>query len=288
VSLAPRAERRSDEAVDARTGSATPLIAVRGVSKRFGTLEVLRDITLDVDPGEVVVVIGPSGSGKTTLLRTLNALETVDGGTITIKGIHLAEPGPDGRPRRPDDRTIRAVRLEIGMVFQRFNLFPHMTVLDNVTAGPIHVRGLAAPEARARALELLGRIGLRDKAPAYPHQLSGGQQQRVAIARALAMQPEAMLFDEVTSALDPELVGEVLKVMRRLAQDGMTMVVVTHEMQFAREVADRVIVMDQGRIIEVGAPRAIFRAPQHPRTAEFLQRVLVEGRDAAPGPEATP
>jgi polar amino acid transport system ATP-binding protein len=266
-------------AVDARTGSSTPLIAVREVWKRFGTLEVLRGVTLDVDPGEVVVLIGPSGSGKTTLLRALNALETVDGGTITIKGIHLAEPGPDGRPRRPDDRTIRAVRLEIGMVFQRFNLFPHMTVLDNVTAGPIHVRGLAPAEARTRAIELLQRIGLADKAGAHPHQLSGGQQQRVAIARALAMQPEAMLFDEVTSALDPELVGEVLKVMRRLAQDGMTMIVVTHEMQFAREVADRVIVMDQGQIIEVGAPRAIFRAPTHPRTAEFLQRVLVEGRE---------
>jgi ABC-type polar amino acid transport system ATPase subunit len=268
--------------VDARTGSAAPLIAVRDVWKRFGTLEVLCGVTLDVDPGEVVVVIGPSGSGKTTLLRSLNALETVDAGTITIKGIHLAEPGPDGRPRRPDERTIRAVRLEVGMVFQRFNLFPHMTVLDNVTAGPIHVRGLGPAEARARATALLDRIGLADKAPVYPHQLSGGQQQRVAIARALAMQPEAMLFDEVTSALDPELVGEVLKVMRQLARDGMTMVVVTHEMQFAREVADRVIVMDRGRIIEVGAPQAIFRAPAHPRTAEFLQRVLVEGRITEP------
>ncbi len=272
--------------VDARTGSAAPLIAVRDVSKRFGTLEVLRGVTLDVDPGEVVVVIGPSGSGKTTLLRALNALETVDGGTITIKGIHLAAPGPDGRLRRPDERTIRAVRLEVGMVFQRFNLFPHMTVLDNVTTGPIHVRGLAPADAGARATALLQRIGLLDKARAYPHQLSGGQQQRVAIARALAMQPEVMLFDEVTSALDPELVGEVLKVIRQLAQDGMTMIVVTHEMQFAREVADRVIVMDQGRIIEVGAPRAIFRAPTHPRTAEFLQRVLVEGREAEPETEA--
>jgi ABC-type polar amino acid transport system ATPase subunit len=272
--------------VDARTGSPAPLIEVRDVWKRFGSLEVLQGVTLDVDPGEVVVVIGPSGSGKTTLLRALNALETVDSGTITIKGIHLAEPGPEGRPRRPDDRTIRAVRLEVGMVFQRFNLFPHMTVLDNVTAGPIHVRGLALAEARARATELLRRIGLADKAAAHPHQLSGGQQQRVAIARALAMQPEAMLFDEVTSALDPELVGEVLKVMRQLAQDGMTMIVVTHEMQFAREVADRVIVMDQGRIIEVGAPRTIFRAPTHPRTAEFLQRVLVEGRETRPETEA--
>ena len=262
--------------VDARTGSPAPLIVVRDVWKRFGTLEVLRGVTLDVDPGEVVVVIGPSGSGKTTLLRALNALETVDGGSITIKGIHLAEPGLEGHPRRPDDRTIRAVRLEVGMVFQRFNLFPHMIVLDNVTAGPIHVRGVAPAEARGRATELLRRIGLADKAAAYPHQLSGGQQQRVAIARALAMEPEVMLFDEVTSALDPELVGEVLKVMRQLAQDGMTMIVVTHEMQFAREVADRVIVMDQGQIIEVGAPGAIFRAPTNPRTAEFLQRVLAE------------
>jgi polar amino acid transport system ATP-binding protein len=266
--------------IDARTGSPAPLIQVRDVWKRFGTLEVLRGVTLDVDPSEVVVVIGPSGSGKTTLLRVLNGLETVDAGAITIDAIPLAAPGPDGRPGRPDEATIRAVRLEIGMVFQRFNLFPHMTVLDNVTAAPIHVRGLGREAARQRAGELLQRIGLADKATAYPHQLSGGQQQRVAIARALAMQPRAMLFDEVTSALDPELVGEVLKVMRRLAQDGMTMVIVTHEMQFAREVADRVIVMDAGRIIEVGSPRTIFRAPTQPRTAEFLHRVLVEGREA--------
>jgi polar amino acid transport system ATP-binding protein len=266
--------------VEARTASAAPLIQVREVWKRFGTLEVLRGVTLDVDAGEVVVVIGPSGSGKTTLLRALNGLETVDAGTITVDGIPLAGPGAAGRPRRPDDRTVRAVRLEIGMVFQRFNLFPHMSVLDNVTAAPVHVRGVARDPARARALELLTRIGLSDKAAAYPHQLSGGQQQRVAIARALAMQPRAMLFDEVTSALDPELVGEVLKVMRQLAQDGMTMVVVTHEMQFAREVADRVLVMDAGRIIEVGPPETIFRAPTQARTAEFLHRVLVEGRAA--------
>jgi polar amino acid transport system ATP-binding protein len=213
----------------------------------------------------------------------LNCLETVEAGTITIKGIPVAAPGPDGRTRRPDDRTIRAVRLEVGMVFQRFNLFPHMTVMENITAAPIYVRGLDPAVARDRATALLRRMGLPDKAGAYPHQLSGGQQQRVAIARALAMQPEAMLFDEVTSALDPELVGEVLKVMRQLAQDGMTMVIVTHEMQFAREVADRVIVMDQGRIIEVGDPQAIFRAPAHPRTAEFLHRVLVEGRETDRG-----
>jgi polar amino acid transport system ATP-binding protein len=265
--------------VPARTGSPAPLIAVREVWKRFGTLEVLRGVTLDVDAGEVVVVIGPSGSGKTTLLRVLNGLETVDAGAIAIKGIPLAAPGPGGRSRRPAEATIRAVRLEVGMVFQRFNLFPHMTVLENVTAAPVHVRGLAPEAARARATALLRRIGLADKAAAYPHQLSGGQQQRVAIARALAMQPEAMLFDEVTSALDPELVGEVLKVMRQLAQDGMTMIIVTHEMQFAREVADRVIVMDHGLIIETGAPQTIFRAPTHPRTAEFLHRVLVEGRE---------
>ncbi len=267
---------------------AAPLISVRDVWKRFGTLEVLRGVTLDVAPGEVVVLIGPSGSGKTTLLRVLNCLETVDAGSITIKGIPVAAPGPDGRTRRPPERTIRAVRLEVGMVFQRFNLFPHLTVLQNVTAAPTHVRGLGVEVARARALALLARMGLADKAAAYPHQLSGGQQQRVAIARALAMQPEAMLFDEVTSALDPELVGEVLKVMRQLAREGMTMVIVTHEMQFAREVAHRVIVMDQGRIIEVGAPRTIFRTPSHPRTAEFLHRVLVEGREAEPGAGGAP
>jgi polar amino acid transport system ATP-binding protein len=266
--------------IETRTRDGPPLIAVRDVWKRFGTLEVLRGVTLDVHPGEVVVVIGPSGSGKTTLLRVLNCLETVDAGSITVKGIPVARPGRDGRPQRPDERTIRAVRLEVGMVFQRFNLFPHLRVLDNITAAPVHVRGLDPATARARATDLLHRMGLADKAAAFPHQLSGGQQQRVAIARALAMQPEAMLFDEVTSALDPELVGEVLKVMRQLAQDGMTMVIVTHEMQFAREVADRVVVMDAGRIIETGDPRTIFRAPANPRTAEFLHRVLVEGREA--------
>ena len=261
--------------------AASPLIEARDVRKRFGTLVVLQGVSLDVARGEVVVVIGPSGSGKTTLLRVLNCLETVDGGTITINGIRVAAPGPDGRSLRPDERTMRAVRLEVGMVFQRFNLFPHMTVMANVTVAPIRVRGLDEATARERATSLLRRIGLFDKAGAYPHQLSGGQQQRVAIARALAMQPEAMLFDEVTSALDPELVGEVLKVMRQLADDGMTMVIVTHEMQFAREVADRVIVMDQGLIIEAGHPQTIFRAPEHPRTAEFLHRVLLEGREAS-------
>jgi ABC-type polar amino acid transport system ATPase subunit len=271
----------SDPIPDGRAGAAPPLIEVRDVRKRFGALEVLQGVSLNVARGEVVVVIGPSGSGKTTLLRVLNCLESVDAGTIVIKGIRVAAPGPDGRSLRPNERTIRAVRLEVGMVFQRFNLFPHLTVMANVTVAPIRVRGLDEGTARERATGLLRRMGLLDKAEAYPHQLSGGQQQRVAIARALAMQPEAMLFDEVTSALDPELVGEVLRVMRQLADDGMTMVIVTHEMQFAREVADRVIVMDAGRIIEAGHPQKIFRAPEHLRTVEFLHRVLLEGREAA-------
>ena len=267
----------TDNSLPALTGSATSLIEVRDVRKSFGPFEALRGVTMDVDAGEVVVIIGPSGSGKTTLLRTLNCLETVDSGTITIDAIRVAAQGPAGRSLRPDDSTIRSVRLEIGMVFQRFNLFPHMTVIDNVAVAPIHVRGLDAAAARERASALLSRIGLLQKADAYPHELSGGQQQRVAIARALAMQPRCMLFDEVTSALDPELVGEVLRVMRQLADDGMTMIIVTHEMQFAKEAGDRLIVMDQGCIIEVGDPTAIFQAPQQPRTAEFLHRILHEG-----------
>jgi len=268
----------------AAAGTAEPdakalLIEIRDVHKSFGTLEVLRGVTLDISSGEVVVIIGPSGSGKTTLLRVLNCLETVDAGTVTINGIRVAAQGPDGKSLRPQDRTIRAVRLEIGMVFQRFNLFPHMTVMDNITVAPIHVRRLDAAKARERSTSLLSRIGLLDKANVYPHQLSGGQQQRVAIARALAMQPAAMLFDEVTSALDPELVGEVLKVMRQLADDGMTMIIVTHEMQFAREVADRVVVMDAGVIIEMGTPAEVFGAPRQPRTAAFLRRILHDSRE---------
>ena len=256
--------------------AAGPVISMRDVHKFFGALEVLRGVSLDVASGEVLVVIGPSGSGKTTLIRTINALERISAGSITVKGVPLAVPGPDGRTQRPSDSAIRAVRAEVGMVFQRFNLFPHMTVMANVIEAPIYVRGLDRAAAEERARAILSKIGLLDKASAYPHQLSGGQQQRVAIARALAMQPEVMLFDEVTSALDPELVGEVLQTMKRLAEDGMTMIVVTHEMQFARQVADRIVVMDQGVIIEEGTPEAIFTSPKQPRTAEFLRRVLHE------------
>ena len=256
------------------TAAAAPLISMRDVHKFFGTLEVLRGVSLDVAPGEVLVVIGPSGSGKTTLIRTINALERIDSGSITVKGVQLAIPGPDGKPRRPSESAMRAVRAEVGMVFQRFNLFPHMTVMANILEAPIHVRGLDHVAAEERAQGLLLKVGLLDKANAYPHQLSGGQQQRVAIARALAMQPEVMLFDEVTSALDPELVGEVLRTMHILAEEGMTMIVVTHEMQFARQVADRVVVMDQGVIIEEGTPKEIFSSPTQPRTAEFLRRIL--------------
>ena len=256
--------------------ASVPLISMRDVHKSFGTLEVLRGISLDVAHGEVLVIIGPSGSGKTTLIRTINALESINSGSIIVKGVPLAVPGPDGKTKRPSDKAMRAVRAEVGMVFQRFNLFPHMTVMANVIEAPIYVRGLDRAAAEDRAGTLLAKVGLLDKANAYPHQLSGGQQQRVAIARALAMQPEIMLFDEVTSALDPELVGEVLQTMRVLAGDGMTMVIVTHEMQFAREVGDRVVVMDQGVIIEEGAPSDIFSAPKQPRTAEFLRRVLHE------------
>ena len=251
-----------------------PLVSMKDVHKKFGPLEVLRGVTLDVQAGEVVVVIGPSGSGKTTLIRTLNALEPIDSGTIVIDGITLSRPGKGKRQIRPNEATVRAVRAEVGMVFQRFNLFPHMTVMQNIIEAPRYVRHLNAADARARARALLAQMGLLDKEASHPHTLSGGQQQRVAIARALAMQPRLMLFDEVTSALDPELVGEVLSVMRQLARDGMTMIVVTHEMQFAREVADRVLVMDQGLIVEEGKPEQIFSSPKNPRTADFLRRVL--------------
>ncbi len=240
------------------------MVKVKNIHKYFGHLHVLKDLSLDVARGEVVVVIGPSGSGKSTLLRCLNYLEPVQSGEIWIDGIRLDH----------HKTNIRAVRAEVGIVFQSFNLFPHLTALRNVMLAPLVVRRRPEAEVRQAAVAMLTKVGLEDKIDAYPSQLSGGQQQRVAIARALAMQPKLMLFDEVTSALDPELVREVLDVMKQLARDGMTMLVVTHEMGFAREVADRVIFMDEGRIVEQGRPTDIFDRPQQQRTREFLGKIL--------------
>ncbi|GAA0340700.1 amino acid ABC transporter ATP-binding protein [Bacillus carboniphilus] len=240
------------------------MITVQNLHKSFGSLEVLKGINANVAEQEVVCVIGPSGSGKSTFLRCLNLLEEVTSGEIEIDGDQLTDPKID----------INSVRSRVGMVFQHFNLFPHMTVLDNITLGPIKVKGMTKEEAEKAAHPLLDKVGLSDKANVYPESLSGGQKQRVAIARALAMNPKVMLFDEPTSALDPELVGDVLQVMKDLAQEGMTMVVVTHEMGFAREVGDRVIFMDEGIIMEEGDPEQIFSNPQNPRTEEFLSKVL--------------
>lgn len=245
------------------------------VHKAFGELDILKGVTLEVRRGEVVVLIGASGSGKTTFIRCLNQLEEIQGGTIRVNGELMGfRERPDGRRVRDSERNIARRRRDIGMVFQRFNLFPHMTVLENIIEAPIQVLGVARAAAVEQARALLARVRLSDKADHYPAQLSGGQQQRVAIARALAMKPQAMLFDEPTSALDPETVGEVLQVMKELAEDGMTMVVVTHEMGFAREVADRVVVLHQGELIEEGPPAQVFGNPTHPRTREFLSRVL--------------
>ena len=240
------------------------MIKVGNLHKTYGDNEDLKGIDLDVAKGEVVVIIGPSGSGKSTFLRCLNLLEQPTGGTIEFEGKNLLDKSTN----------INQLREKMGMVFQSFNLFPHMTVLENLTISPIQVKKEKPEEAKARALDLLNQVGLADKASAYPASLSGGQQQRVAIARALAMQPDVMLFDEPTSALDPEMVGEVLAVMQDLAEKGMTMVVVTHEMGYAKEVADRVIFMDQGIIQEEGTPEAIFDNPQNPRTQDFLRKVL--------------
>ena len=242
------------------------LIETRGLGKAFGALEVLRGIDLAVRRGEVVVIIGPSGSGKSTLLRCLNRLEDPTAGTVRIGGVEIY-------PSHPRGAELSRVRRRVGMVFQHFNLFPHMTALENVMEGPRTVLRLSAQEAEARARELLDKVGLADKADSKPANLSGGQQQRVAIARALAMNPDAMLFDEVTSALDPELVGEVLTVMRGLADEGMTMVVVTHEMSFARRVADRVVFLDEGAIVEEGPPDRIFHRAQEARTRQFLDQL---------------
>ena len=238
------------------------IIEVKGLKKNFGTLQVLKGIDAAIEENEVVCIIGPSGSGKSTFLRCLNRLEEITDGEILIDGVHLSKENEN------------EVRTEMGMVFQSFNLFPHMSVLDNVTIGPRKVRRIDRKEAEKKALELLGRVGLGDKADVYPSSLSGGQKQRVAIARALAMNPKIILFDEPTSALDPEMVGEVLDVMKGLTHGGMTLVIVTHEMGFAREVADRVLFMDEGYIIEQGTPDEIFNHPKEERTKNFLSKVL--------------
>ena len=239
------------------------MIDIKGLKKAFGENEVLKGIDLSIEDREVVVIIGPSGSGKSTLLRCMNYLEQPTAGLVTVDGIPL-----DG------EAHINKVREEVGMVFQRFNLFPHMTVLENIMLAPMKVKKIAKAEAEKTARELLSRVGLAEKADSYPPQLSGGQQQRVAIARALAMHPKVMLFDEPTSALDPEMVGEVLDVMRSLANEGMTMVIVTHEMGFAREVGDRLLFVDEGRIIEQGVPKEVFEHPKEERTKLFLSKVL--------------
>ncbi|WP_037364389.1 amino acid ABC transporter ATP-binding protein [Amycolatopsis orientalis] len=252
----------------------TPVVSAQKVCKSFGSLDVLKGIDLEVHEREVLCLIGPSGSGKSTLLRCINHLEKIDAGRLYVDGVLVGYRERGGRLHELRDKEIAAQRKDIGMVFQRFNLFPHMTALENVMEAPIQVRGEPKARVRERALELLERVGLADKARSYPGQLSGGQQQRVAIARALAMQPKLMLFDEPTSALDPELVGDVLGVMRQLAKDGMTMVVVTHEMQFAREVADKVFFMDGGVVVESGSPEEVIGDPKHERTKAFLARVL--------------
>lgn len=254
-----------------------PMIEVKGLTKWFGTYCVLNDIHFRVEKGEVVVIIGPSGSGKTTLLRCLNSLEEYTEGEIWIDGQLLGyRLGAQGGRVRQSEAEIAGVRSEIGMVFQGFNLFPHKSVLDNVMLAPVHVKGLSRREATEIALELLRKVGLAEKVHEFPARLSGGQQQRVAIARALAMQPKIMLFDEVTSALDPELVGEVLRVMRQLAEEGMTMVIVTHEMHFARDVSDKLIFIDHGRIVEEGVPREVLARPKTDRLKAFLLRFTDE------------
>ncbi len=257
-------ETSESEGIAAPTLGGAPLIRLEAVSKSFGDNLVLDGIDLEVAPGEVLVVIGPSGSGKSTLLRCINLLEPLQSGRIFFEGDEITAGGTN----------VSAVRQRIGMVFQQFNLFPHLRVIDNLTLATRRIRKQPRAQAEERALKLLARVGLEEKARQHPHQLSGGQQQRVAIARALMMEPHVMLFDEVTSALDPELVGEVLIVMRDLARSGMTMVVVTHEMQFAREVGDRVVFMDEGRIVEQGAPSDLLDRPREERTRRFLRRTL--------------
>ena len=255
----------SEEASPAPSaGPGEPLVCLTGVQKHYGSLHVLRDIDLEVDRGEVIVVIGPSGAGKSTLCRAINRLETIDEGEITI----------DGQPLPKEGKALARLRADVGMVFQSFNLFAHKTILENVTLGPIKVRKQSRADAEKRARELLDRVGVGAQADKYPAQLSGGQQQRVAIARALAMEPKVMLFDEPTSALDPEMINEVLDVMTSLAREGMTMVVVTHEMGFARRAANRVVFMDGGRIVESADPETFFTSPSSERAQDFLSKIL--------------
>jgi glutamate transport system ATP-binding protein len=248
----------------APTGGSGPLVVLENVNKYFGSLHVLKDINLTVDRGEVIVVIGPSGSGKSTLCRTINRLETIDSGRITL----------DGQPLAAEGKALARLRAEVGMVFQSFNLFSHKTILDNVTLGPLKVRGMSKADAQQRATDLLRRVGIADQAGKLPAQLSGGQQQRAAIARALAMDPKVILFDEPTSALDPEMINEVLEVMIGLAREGMTMLVVTHEMGFARRAANRVVFMADGQIVEEAAPADFFSAPRSERAKDFLSKIL--------------
>jgi polar amino acid transport system ATP-binding protein len=250
------------------------MVRAEAVRKKFGHVEVLKGIDLEVAPREVMVLLGPSGSGKSTFLRCINHLEKIDGGRLSVDGKLVGYKQQGDKLYELRERDIAADRARIGMVFQRFNLFPNMTALSNVACGPVHVKGEKREAAERRARDLLARVGLADRADAYPSALSGGQQQRVAIARALAMEPKLMLFDEPTSALDPELVGEVLDVMKGLARDGMTMIVVTHEMGFAREVGDRVVFMDDGVVVEQGDPAEVFANPRHDRTKAFLSKIL--------------
>nr|WP_280119044.1 amino acid ABC transporter ATP-binding protein [Streptomyces albofaciens] len=256
------------------TSKSTPMVKAEGVHKSFGAAHILKGIDLEVAPREVFCLIGPSGSGKSTFLRCINHLEKINAGRLSVDGELVGYREANGKLYELRDREVAARRRDIGMVFQRFNLFPHMTALENIMEAPVQVKGEAKASARERALKLLDRVGLKDKAGNYPSQLSGGQQQRVAIARALAMEPKLMLFDEPTSALDPELVGDVLDVMKDLASDGMTMIVVTHEMGFAREVGDSLVFMDDGVVVESGHPRDVLGKPRHERTKSFLSKVL--------------
>lgn len=254
------------------------IIQVEDLHKSFGKLHVLKGIDLSVEKGEIVTIIGPSGSGKSTLLRCLNHLETADKGSISFEGEYIAKADENGKSVYKNSKEVLAICSRLGMVFQNFNLFPHKTVLGNVIEAQIIVKGISKENAIAKAEELLAKVGLAEKRDAYPGQLSGGQKQRVAIARALAMDPEIMLFDEPTSALDPELIGEVLHVIKQLAEENMTMIIVTHEMQFAKEISDRVIFMDNGEIIEDGTPNSVFVSPEHPRIQTFLSKTL-SGRE---------